>query len=141
MRICTKCGKEKELESNYYKHKLGRGGYRAHCIPCSKDFVSQSPERLLERMYAARRRNRAFMWEYYSTHPCVDCGEADPLVLEPDHLVKEDKLDNLSRLVHGTRSLAVIQRELDKCEVVCANCHKRRTAATQGWYADHLLGV
>lgn len=62
----------------------------------------------------------------------MDCGEADPIVLEFDH-VRGEKADNISRMVHGTRSIAAIQAEIDKCEVVCANCHRRRTAETQEW--------
>jgi uncharacterized CHY-type Zn-finger protein len=55
--------------------------------------------------------------------------------LQPDH-VRGKKLDGVSRLVHNNRSLKVIADELAKCEIVCANCHERRTAVTQGWYAD-----
>jgi hypothetical protein len=60
------------------------------------------------------------------SHPCVDCGEADPIVLEFDH-VRDTKVNGISDLVYRNANLAVIQAEIDKCEVRCANCHRRVT--------------
>lgn len=54
----------------------------------------------------------------------MDCGEADPVVLDFDHL--EDKLDDVSTIVNNGTWEAVLA-EIKKCEVVCANCHRRRT--------------
>jgi hypothetical protein len=57
---------------------------------------------------------------------CADCGESDPVVLEFDH-VQTGKTANVAKLVYS----ASVQRILDEirlCEVVCANCHRRRTA-------------
>jgi hypothetical protein len=35
------------------------------------------------------------------------------------------------------KSWDIIQEEINKCEVVCANCHKRRSAKRMGnWYKD-----
>ena len=133
-RICGSCKRVKDLEKDFHKGPGYRGGYKPRCKECVKNYPSQTPEKNLERVYERRQRNRQFIWDYYKAHPCVDCGESDPLVLEPDH-VRGNKLDNVAKLVHNTRSLKVIADELEKCEIVCANCHKRRTAATQGWYA------
>ena len=58
---------------------------------------------------------------------CVDCGESNILALEFDHL--RDKLFNVPRGIYDEYSVAKMQREIRKCEVVCANCHRRRTIA------------
>ena len=63
------------------------------------------------------------------THPCVDCGETDPVVLEFDHL--RDKRFAIRLSAHG-RNWQTILDEIEKCEVVCANCHRRRTARRRG---------
>jgi hypothetical protein len=118
---CSECGETKPL-TEFYKRKSpkAKGGvYRAHCKKCANSYKSQTPARVLERIKATRKRNVEFLWKYYSEHPCVDCGEKDPIVLEPDHLDPDTKIDNVSRLVHNTRSLAVIEAELEKCEIVC----------------------
>ena len=59
---------------------------------------------------------------------CADCGEHFedcPGVLDFDHLPGFVKSFNISSPV-GT--LAEVLAEVAKCEVVCANCHRRRTA-------------
>lgn len=69
---------------------------------------------------------------YLATHPCVDCGEDDVVVLEFDHL--RDKTANVSALVAGFSGIKRVFQEIEKCEVVCANCHRRRTARAQNSY-------
>jgi ActR/RegA family two-component response regulator len=66
---------------------------------------------------------------YFRTHPCIDCGEADPIVLEFYHL-RDKKFDISNRLV-SVRWETILQ-EIEKCEVVCANCHRRRTLIRRG---------
>jgi len=61
----------------------------------------------------------------------VDCSESDVRVLEFDHL--GDKLADVSALVRAS-SLAKIQAEVAKCDVVCANCHRIRTRTRVGDY-------
>jgi hypothetical protein len=56
---------------------------------------------------------------------CVDCGEKNPIVLDFDHL--RDKKYNISRMIHDGFSWKAILKEISKCEVVCANCHRLRT--------------
>jgi hypothetical protein len=66
---------------------------------------------------------------YFRAHPCVDCGERDPIVLEFDHL--RDKAFTIGQAL-AKRSWQSILDEIKKCEVVCANCHRRRTAIRRG---------
>jgi hypothetical protein len=56
---------------------------------------------------------------------CVDCGITNHIVLDFDHL--RDKKYNISRMIHDGFSWAAIKKEIAKCEVVCANCHRVRT--------------
>ncbi len=58
---------------------------------------------------------------------CTDCGYAEhPQALEFDHL--GGKVSEVAKMVGKTTSLETILAEIDKCEVVCANCHRLRTA-------------
>jgi hypothetical protein len=66
-------------------------------------------------------------------HPCVDCGQTNPLFLEFDHAVLGEKLDAVSTLAAAGRGLEIIQREIARCEVRCIICHRRRTARQFGW--------
>lgn len=96
-------------------------------------------QREAQRLWAARNRNttnehkrkvvqrwRLKVLEYLQGHPCVDCGERDPLVLQFDH-VRGDKVDAIARLVSQGRRWEAIEAEIAKCEVRCANCHQRVT--------------
>src|SRR5688500_9382220 len=71
-----------------------------------------------------RDEKREVVWQYCKFHPCVDRGESDPLVLDFDHL--REKRKAVSILIWSNRSLKYIQEEIAKCEVRCADCHRRR---------------
>ncbi len=70
-----------------------------------------------------------FLIEFLREHPCTDCGESDPIVLEFDHLA--DKSFSIAAGLRSRKWESVL-REMDKCEVVCANCHRRRTTQRGG---------
>lgn len=65
-----------------------------------------------------------FIKNYLSKNPCIDCGEKDPLVLEFDH-VRGRKKGGISDLKRY--SSKILLKEIAKCEVRCANCHRRKT--------------
>jgi hypothetical protein len=71
-------------------------------------------------------------------HPCVDCGEPDIQVLDFDH-VRGIKLSSIARMLSQRRPVASILDEMEKCEVRCANCHRRATARrTPNWRCTWL---
>lgn len=82
----------------------------------------------LSRYQSTRKK----VYEYLLNHPCTDCGEVDPVVLEFDHLDPTIKEYNISNMM--SYSWSSIEKEISKCQVVCANCHRRRTAKTYNWY-------
>ncbi len=78
-------------------------------------------------MAGYRARNRAFIEAYLLQHGCVDCALVDPIVMEFDHVLP-GKLAHVSTMVRDGSPIAKIQREIAKCVVRCANCHRRKTA-------------
>jgi hypothetical protein len=95
-----------------------------------------APYKARARAWTLRRRaeNRRKLWEYLEEHPCVDCGESDPVVLEFDHLDGEAKASNVCTLVNRPCLWEAIAAEIEKCEVRCSNCHRRRTARQMRWW-------
>jgi hypothetical protein len=73
---------------------------------------------------------------YLKEHPCVDCGETDIVVLDFDH-VRGKKLADVSDMKNRGYKLETIMREIEKCDVVCANDHRRRTAK-RGLHFKHV---
>ena len=83
-------------------------------------------EKQYARQQLHREKNAQKLWELLSKSSCKDCKNKDPRVLEFDHL--GDKKFNVSRAVSGsTRAWETILREIEKCDIVCANCHRIRT--------------
>jgi hypothetical protein len=79
-----------------------------------------------------RERLRVQLLDYLATHPCVDCGERDIVVLQFDHARGEKSIHVMMAASRGwswERTLT----EIAKCDVRCANCHVRITAKRAGW--------
>lgn len=80
---------------------------------------------------------RDYVWTYLASHPCVDCGESDPVVLEFDH--RGDKLFNISSAFFAAISVDRLAAEVAKCDVRCANCHRRKSSESLGWWKSNHL--
>jgi hypothetical protein len=52
---------------------------------------------------------------------------------EYDHLNPEEKIDRICRMVEENRPDEELLAEIKKCQLVCSNCHRKRTAITQKW--------
>jgi hypothetical protein len=132
MRRCSRCGETKP-DNEFASNPSSNGRRDVYCRPCRADYKQEhyraNRQRYLDqnrqRKAARLEENMRRLVDYLRLHPCVDCGERDVLVLEFDHL--RDKAFGISNAI-AYRSWRHIEREIAKCEVVCANCHRRRTA-------------
>ena len=86
------------------------------------------------RNLALRQEAQSRLLAYLSAHPCLDCGESDPVVLDFDHADRGRKTASIADMLKARRSWSGIELEIAKCEVRCANCHRRRTARQFAWY-------
>jgi hypothetical protein len=74
-----------------------------------------------------RLRNKAYIDSVKGTKPCADCGVSyPPYIMQFDHIV-DGKRGNVADMARSGFSIENIQLEIDKCELVCANCHAERT--------------
>ena len=89
--------------------------------------------RNVSNMRLRRRSLKAQVWVYLAEHPCVDCGEGDLVVLNVDHVDPATKRSEIHWLVQKAYRWSTILAEIAKCEVRCANCHRRRTAVQFAW--------
>ena len=144
MKICTRCGNEKPL-SEFYKQSRNADGYEKRCKQCKRDYAKgrydrETPEQR-ERRHAREKEyrktyvnvneaaNKAYIQHYLQHHECVDCGEDDWVVLEFDH-VRDQKEYAVSALIRFPIDKLI--KEIGKCDVRCANCHRRVTYARAG---------
>jgi hypothetical protein len=77
-----------------------------------------------------REAKKARLRDYLASHPCVDCGEDDAIVLEFDH-VFGNKLRGVTELAATGYSWKIIEEEIGKCEVRCGNCHRKASLRRQ----------
>lgn len=137
--ICNKCKKSKPITLFSFRDKI-LGVRKKRCKSCDKKYRKEyyhsnstnAKEYALISNRKIRLRNKQFIWDYLKTHPCVDCSENDPFVLEFDH--QRDKSYLISRMVNENYSIEKITFEINKCVVRCANCHRRKTARDFKWY-------
>lgn len=73
---------------------------------------------------------REYVYRYLENHPCTQCGEPDPVVLEFQHVEEKDM--DVATMVAGGYSIERIHAELDKCVFLCANRHRTVTHAERG---------
>jgi len=94
----------------------------------AKGFCHMHYNRRVSRSKSLAAR-RAFVDEIKDA-PCVDCGgRFPPYVMQFDHLPGFEKVASISNLVKNMASRVRILAEIEKCELVCANCHAMRTRA------------
>jgi hypothetical protein len=136
LRRCGRCKLLKPVDQFAWRRKA-RAQLDNYCRPCRADYKGEHYAANRTRYIAnALRRKKAIATErtkyliaYFVEHPCADCGESDPLVLEFDHL--GDKSFTIGVGLRD-RSWQALLDEIAKCDVLCANCHRRRTARRQG---------
>jgi len=138
--VCNHCGEEKPVNKFNWRYKR-KGIRQPTCRACQKKQKNRWYQRnkethkanTWERKQRLREVARKFVWEYLSTHPCVDCGERDPVVLQFDH-VRGRKRKEVANMAQEGYSIEAIQKEIGKCVVRCANCHIRKTQKERGWW-------
>jgi hypothetical protein len=135
-RKCYRCGVTKPCDEFSWRRK-SKGQRDSLCKPCrsayGKEHYAANRQRYIDQARLAKRhlllKRTRYLLAFFKTHPCVDCGEGDPVVLEFDHL--RDKAFTVGAGLHD-RGWEAVLAEMEKCEVVCANCHRRRTARRRG---------
>jgi len=129
LRNCPACSKVASLE---FFNKRNDTLYHAYCKECmsiknkinhKKSWPSRK-ERHMEVRELGRAKRVQKLIQYLASKQCVDCGENDIRVLEFDHL--HDKEKNVSEAVQRW-SWARTLKEISKCEIRCANCHRVKT--------------
>lgn len=147
MRKCTVCKKTK-TEAEYFYKNIKANKLHSQCKACyqakRREFWKEHyhrygdkyRERAIKRNKEQRDILKARMIEYLSDKSCVKCGMNDPRVLEFDHIDPETKVIDISKAFKNTMKWEDILLEIEKCQLLCANCHKIKTAEQNNWYRN-----
>jgi hypothetical protein len=142
MKKCYTCGEHKQL-TEFNKNKKRKDGLNSICRECSKarskQYYKENKEIHKQNVYKRKKKelkeNQDRMVSYLLANPCVDCGESNPVCLDFDH--QRDKKMNVSLMLHGGYCWDSILKEIDKCEVRCANCHRKKTSKEFNWFYNN----
>jgi hypothetical protein len=140
IKVCSKCKEPKDI-SDFRTRKTAKDGLREWCTQCSKIqnrlyYLSHKKEafaRAIRGHAKLQKKRRQQIWDYLKSHPCIDCGEPDPMVLDFDHKDPKERDMSVSQTRNRNWSWERTLSEIEKCEIRCANCHRRRTYIQAGW--------
>lgn len=134
-KYCKRC--DKTLPTSKFTKSANRyDGLQAYCRECMKKYRREhyqaNKQPYKDRARARTKAVRQSVRDLKDSTPCADCNKQYRYwVMEFDHLPGEDKVDNINALSSkGVEKQ--LYAEIEKCELVCANCHRERTAKRLG---------
>jgi hypothetical protein len=143
MKVCTQC-KKNQPRSSFSRRSRSPDGLRYDCKLCAlkaqqkwkrkqknKNTNTQSTNTKNDTVIVVGTTIMRGLFEFWRTHPCVDCGESRPLCLEFD-LNVNDAASNI--LLERYDNWPQILKVIEKYQVRCANCKKINTAVQFDWY-------
>lgn len=129
-KICTKCEIEKSLDDFSWRNK-SIGKKHSWCKKCSKTRDNENYQldekrriQIAESSKKLMGRNKKFVNEYKENHNCVNCGDDRPYVLDFHHRDSAEKENEIPNMVSSGYSIKKLKEEMDKCDILCANCHR-----------------
>jgi hypothetical protein len=137
-KYCPKCNQKKEL-SKFSPRKDGNIGYASYCKQCRNSIAKKNfhdptkdfRQKVYAKTKAYKDKVKTKLLEYLKDKSCKDCGNTDSRVFEFDHL--GDKKYDIATMKYKFSWLATL-KEIEKCDIVCANCHRIRTFTRSNCY-------
>ena len=127
MKICSSCNDNKE-EVEFYKK--GKNRLHSWCRKCfSNNRKGKHNTKDILKLRAVRRKAlQEFLIKYLLENPCIKCGHSNVVSLQFDHRNRISKKYDISKIIANTLSKQTLTEEMNKCDVLCANCHAEKTA-------------
>lgn len=128
-KTCSRCETEKKL-SEFRRDKAQPSGYQSWCKVCARSqhqsmYTVKYGAKARERNKIRGEDTRRKLHDFKDAHPCILCGEQERTCLDFHHLDPHQKDFGISTLLKGTRSWESILKEIEKCVVLCKNCHAK----------------
>lgn len=132
MRICTKCRYKGPDSAFANKFKTNKRGLCKKCKSLyNKDWYGRNKKKHLVDVVRNNRKYRKLIRaavDKLKERPCSDCGRRfPPCAMDFDHRHPGAKWMEVAHLATRSTSLAPVLREIKKCDLVCAVCHRIRT--------------
>ena len=143
LKRCVLCERFMTLR-HFNRNATKSDGLQSHCRECGRvssatyyrNNSTKHKQVASTNRDVVRRNNQRQLFALLLRSACSDCGERDPLVLEFDHTGK--KKATISRMIANGHSWARILEEIGNTQILCANCHRRKTSRQQRHFRWHL---
>lgn len=141
MKKCCYCWKEKEL-SEFGICKKNKDWLEYRCKECKREYDRERYKKwLVDKVKKKEFENvrKAEVMRYIKNLVlqkwCARCWYRENFAaLQFHHIDPSKKYKSISEMVRGLRWIEKIKKEIDKCEILCANCHSIETAKQNNWY-------
>lgn len=126
-KICARCKREKEV-TEFCKHKRMKDGLQSACKACMNDSYKRSRNKKkkhyknTQQLREQKNKKRFDAWKH--ARGCSVCNEDEPICLDLHHLTSTDKENEVANMVRKV-SWKTLMTEVNKCIVVCRNCHAK----------------
>lgn len=123
-KICSHCGIEKQIEE-FGNRSQNKDGISNICKECRRIICHASYLKHKDTIRKNAKKYKQKIQNYINKRKlcgCAVCGETDTVCLDFHHL--NDKTFNISRAINRY-SFEQIKSEIDKCIVLCSNCHRK----------------
>lgn len=131
MKTCSICKESKKDDCFHIRSvKHGKTLRNTYCIPCQKVYHRKhyiaNKDKYKKKAFLYKKETKRTISEFKEGKMCCDCLKIyPPWVMDYDHREDEIKLNEVSRLAGVSISKAM--KEIEKCDLVCSNCHRQRT--------------
>jgi len=127
MKICSMCHQTLDV-SNFRKNATKPDGLQSQCADCQREYrkrhYQKNRDKYIEKSNEWKTEFLTWWTDFKQRLACEDCGENHPACLEfhNDNKRAEAKVCRLIWLRNGPKLIQAIKQ----CDVVCANCHRKR---------------
>ena len=129
---CSVCQAKKDKSCFAFKSKK-LGKLQSRCRECQSEYHRE--HYLSKKKYYSNKRRlnnqkyrslgKKFIDAYKASKGCKYCNEKTPCCLDLHHLDPKKKDSNVSQMKGHARNIPTIKKEIEKCIVVCSNCHRK----------------
>jgi hypothetical protein len=131
-KLCACCKQIKPIQS-FWKRIRAKDGYASSCIDCIriqnqksyKNHWVKNRTRIDSNHYQFIEAFREKCNQIKHVSGCFFCKENDPICLDFHHKDSTNKQYTISKMINSHKNWICIQLEIDKCIVICANCHRK----------------
>ena len=137
MKTCSKCKIEK-LEMEFNKRPKTSDGLNYQCKTCTREAIRncyyKRADYYKQKALKCKQKIADFVKHIKETTPCKDCGNSyEFYLMDFDHL--NEKKFNMGHA--RNKGFDQVKKEIEKCEVLCCFCHRKRTYFRQCTRGDN----